>query len=209
MTLPVLNLVACVSKKRNNRMAAKDLYCSQWFKLARKLMEQRGEPWAILSARHGLVMPDEEIRPYDETLGKKTMAEREGWADVVMDLIPQARRYVIWGGMNYYEFLAPRLGAELPLEGLGIGQQLAYLSKLVNATPPTLLEAAIMAEDAMSRCDPYYCDANGKEQTGEKEFDEVMAKLRQAIAAERARTAAGAGALPALESMRVCATAGS
>jgi len=46
--------------------------------------------WFILSAKHGLVHPDQEISPYDETLNDKARSEREAWAAAVWEnLRPQ------------------------------------------------------------------------------------------------------------------------
>ena len=83
----------------------------------------------ILSARYGLVWPQTVIEPYDETLRGKTSGERRAWAAHVLAAVPTADSYVIWAGRIYAEHLAGALRAELPLRGLGIGQQLAYLKR--------------------------------------------------------------------------------
>lgn len=128
MTLPVLHLVSCVSVKLDRAAPARDLYCSQWFKFARSIVD--GEPWAILSAKHGLIWPDTVIEPYDETLIGKSRDERAVWAARVLAAMPHAVRYVIWAGRRYAEFLVDPLSAELPLRGMGIGQQLAFMKSL-------------------------------------------------------------------------------
>jgi hypothetical protein len=63
-------IVGCVKGKRagDDFVAAKDLYTSDLFKQRRAYAEATGKPWYILSARHGLVHPDQEIPPYDETV---------------------------------------------------------------------------------------------------------------------------------------------
>lgn len=125
--MTVLHLVSCVSVKLARPAPARDLYCSPWFRLVRAVVEH--EPWAILSARHGLVWPQTVIEPYDETLRRKTSGERRAWAARVLAAVPNADRYVMWAGRIYAEHLARALRAELPLRGLGIGQQLAYLKR--------------------------------------------------------------------------------
>lgn len=122
---PVLHLVSCVSVKLDRRAPACDLYCSPWFKFARRVVER--EPWAILSARHGLVWPHDMISPYDQTLADMTANERRQWAARVLSAIPPAHRYVLWAGRLYTQHLSADLRAELPLRGLGIGQQLAFM----------------------------------------------------------------------------------
>ena len=125
--MPALHLVSCVSVKLAHPAPARDLYCSPWFRLVRAVVEH--EPWAILSARYGLVWPQALIEPYDETLRGKTSGERRVWATRVLAAVPSADSYVIWAGRIYAEHLAEALRAELPLRGLGIGQQLAYLKR--------------------------------------------------------------------------------
>jgi hypothetical protein len=122
----VMHLVSCVSMKRSTPSCAEDLYVSPWFKAARRHVSR--EPWAILSARHGLLRPDQVIEPYDDTLSGRRSIDRRAWAASVLRTIPPARRYVIWAGAAYAEHLAPSLNAELPLRGLGIGEQLAWFN---------------------------------------------------------------------------------
>jgi hypothetical protein len=138
---PPFNLVACCSKKLSHAAPAKDLYCSQWFRLVRAVIEKRGEPWAILSAKHGLVFPDEVIEPYNETLHTKSPAELEQWANEVesrlYSRIPYTVIYSIWGGELYVDTLAPKLYARLPLRRLGrqrgIGEQMRELNRILAA----------------------------------------------------------------------------
>ena len=48
-------LVACVSKKRDTSMAARELYISNWFKKASAYSQQTANEWYILSALYGLI----------------------------------------------------------------------------------------------------------------------------------------------------------
>lgn len=123
----VLHLVSCASTKRSSASRAEDLYISPWFRAARAHV--RGEPWCILSARHGLIHPNQTIEPYEDSLNGRSRAQRREWAARVLRDVPVARRYVIWAGAAYAEFLAPTLNAELPLHGLGIGEQLAWFKR--------------------------------------------------------------------------------
>lgn len=106
-------LVCCVSKKRATPSPAKDLYESELFGRARAYVEATGCPWFILSAKHGLVAPDEVIAPYDETLNTMDVEERRVWAEKVQEQmderLPAAERIVIFAGKRYREFLMPYL----------------------------------------------------------------------------------------------------
>ena len=130
-------LVACVSKKNKSPMPARDLYISDWFLKASAYADRISDQWFILSAKYGLLDPDDAIDPYDETLNKMPVKARRDWAVKVLDeLIPKLDhddQVVILAGMKHREFLVDPLGAsgyqvEIPMEGLRIGEQLSWLS---------------------------------------------------------------------------------
>lgn len=134
-----LCLVSCVSVKRSAAAPASDLYVSPWFRKARACIEVLGCPWYILSAKHGLLDPSATIDPYDETLKAMRVDRRRIWArGVIADLAPRLAGVdvvTLFAGMAYREFLEPELrgrGVELhvPMQGMGIGQQLSWLSGL-------------------------------------------------------------------------------
>lgn len=128
-------LVACVSLKSDTAQKAKELYLSDWFKKARVYAEAKGDEWFILSARYGLVEPKTVIEPYEESLNGKRRGEREAWAGRVASSlrrrIPPKSRIIILAGINYRRDLIPlledRYYIEVPMRGLGIGEQLAFL----------------------------------------------------------------------------------
>ena len=62
---------------------ARDLYCSPTFQKSVDWAERRGLPWAILSAKHGLIEPWEEIEDYDQKLTPKTRIDSIRWIDKV------------------------------------------------------------------------------------------------------------------------------
>jgi len=122
------------------------MYTSDWFRKARAWAERRedeyGDPWFILSAKYGLLDPDEEIEPYDVTLNKMPMQARKLWANrvlvAVVNLASQTEEIernatiTILGGTRYTDLLAPLLHrygffVDLPLQGLAIGKQLKLL----------------------------------------------------------------------------------
>lgn len=134
MIRPV-HLVACVGQKRPAPARARDLYQSDWFKKARAYVEARGGRWFILSALHGLVSPASVIEPYNVTLADMTAADRRAWgARVAAQLaakIGPRTRVVILAGRFYRDPLADWAGdrATIPMEGLGIGEQKAWLAQ--------------------------------------------------------------------------------
>ena len=133
--------VSCVSQKRTQAIAAKDLYISSLFTKARHFVEESPAPWFILSAKYGLVHPDEVIEPYDLTLNNLGVADRRRWANQVLGQIQalktKPKKIVMLAGARYREFLEPKLKdlgiqVDVPMEGLRIGEQLSWLSQKTN-----------------------------------------------------------------------------
>ena len=133
--MSALALVSCVGQKASHACEARGLYRSPWFRMARRWVEGQGLGWYILSAEYGLLDPNAVRVPYERTLNTLRAEERRAWADGVLDrLLPmaRARRVVILAGARYREFLVPPLmevaaSVEVPMAGLGIGQQLSWL----------------------------------------------------------------------------------
>lgn len=141
----VVYLVACVKTKRFERMAAKNLYCSEWFVKARLYVEAKIEAfpettqWRILSAQHGLLDPDKTISPYSLSVQDMNANERIAWSQGVLDSLmktyPKDRhhsiRFVFLAGKKYRELLMKYLVREghfvsEPIASMGIGEQMAW-----------------------------------------------------------------------------------
>lgn len=129
-------LVSCVATKRAGKCAARDLYVSVWFKKVRHHVESAGLDWYILSAKYGLLHPDQLIEPYELTLNNMNVRGRQNWARRALEQIygqlPGRERFVLFAGLRYREFLQPLLeaqGAEVgvPMAGLTQGRQLSWL----------------------------------------------------------------------------------
>jgi hypothetical protein len=127
-------LIACGSKKLNHRAKAEDLYVSRLFcqslAYARTL---RPAAIFILSAKHGLVQLEDQISPYNVALNAKARATTRAWSERVFRQL-QSRtdvmrdHFVFLAGDRYRQDLLPRLrSVEVPMEGLGIGEQLQFL----------------------------------------------------------------------------------
>lgn len=129
-------LVSCVGKKFYRAANAEHLYRSPWFRLASAYARRNSSGWAILSAKHGLVYPWEVIEPYEMTLNTMSKNDRKTWSNkVIYELAMQEWDcYEILAGKKYREFICPWMadnGIEyyVPMEGLGIGQQLKWLKE--------------------------------------------------------------------------------
>jgi hypothetical protein len=137
-------LVSCVGAKRAIPAPAKALYRSDWFIKAHAHAEATGTQWFILSAKHGLIQPDEVISRYEQTLNTMGIAERRDWARIdhgQMDKqMPNAVRIAFLAGQRYREFLMDHLSnraqtVDVPMAGLRIGEQLGWLGSHVSHGP--------------------------------------------------------------------------
>ena len=71
-----VTLIQCTNAKREEPAAARDLYDkSGYFRAMRAWADARGDPWYIVSAKHGLVYPNETLAPYDERGLSEAQAE--------------------------------------------------------------------------------------------------------------------------------------
>lgn len=134
MTVPIITLVSCVAAKAAQARPAKDLYLSPLFKMARAYAEAQGGRWFVLSAWWGLLHPDTVVAPYELTLNTMGQADRLRWANYVLDQLnalegPLPVRVIFLAGSRYREHLMAWAGdrAEVPMEGLRIGEQLSWL----------------------------------------------------------------------------------
>lgn len=146
MTPRTIHLVSCTKSKLGAPAPARDLYtASDWFRRARAYVEAHGDDWYILSAEHGLLHPDTVIAPYETSLLAMDDRSRLNWATRVNhQLMREALhrdhiRFVILAGHTYRERLEPWLNggdegrATVPMRGLGMGEQKAWLAAQITA----------------------------------------------------------------------------
>lgn len=129
-------LVACAARKLKTPARAADLYISPLFRRAREYAEAHADAWYILSALHGLLGPERITAPYDFTLKECNRREREQWAWRVISALrgaaPPRLHIIILAGKLYREHLEYDLArygytVEVPMRGMGIGQQIHFL----------------------------------------------------------------------------------
>jgi hypothetical protein len=104
---------------------------SAYFRKMRAWAESRGDRWYILSAKHGLLSPEEPIAPYDERGLSEEQAEQ-----IAFELDERAiNRVYVCAGRDYLDNLTPALEAVWidvidPFAGLGIGERMSKLEEL-------------------------------------------------------------------------------
>ena len=127
-------LLGSVKQKFEHPAAAKDLYRSPLWKARRTYAEASGYEWLILSAKHGVLEPDQRIAPYDVELRKLSATERHRWGERTVKALHQRLTslkgvtFEVHAGDAYRRAIEPgilQLGAKLdaPLAHLTIGKQ--------------------------------------------------------------------------------------
>ena len=152
-------LISCVSQKLDRSAPAKNLYTSGWFRKAWAYCLQRsglGVEIYILSAKHGLLWSEDYVDPYEMSLLDMPANERKSWAAKVLrqlDMMTTLNglKIYILAGEKYREYMVPLLkeyGAivKVPMAGLGIGEQLAYLKKSTNTSNNNGLTASSIGD---------------------------------------------------------------
>ena len=128
--------ISCVKSKQSRACEAKNLYVSSLFRKMLAVAERR-KPLKIfiLSAKYGLLNPDDVIEPYEQTLKNMKKPDRVAWAKKVIEELRQQtdlRRdhFVFLAGMPYRENLVPQIKHySVPMEGLSFGRQLQWLDE--------------------------------------------------------------------------------
>ncbi len=125
-------LIACCGPKLDRPAAVRELYTSPLFRKSVAFAERNGWRWAVLSAKHGLVQPDDVLEPYDVTLSRMNSWERFEWADrthrQMSTTFPLCAEFVVLAG-KLYRAAVVGLPHTIPMAGLGIGRQLQWLTE--------------------------------------------------------------------------------
>lgn len=72
--------VGCGASKKDGRHEASDLYVSPYFKKKAWFAAELCEEWVIVSGKHGLIEPEEEVREYDTEISD---VEVDRWLDEI------------------------------------------------------------------------------------------------------------------------------
>lgn len=128
-------LIACSGKKLSHAAPARELYQGDLFKKSVTHAEHTCDLWYVLSAKHGLVTPDQVLEPYDETLSTKTPDQRREWGQAVIAAIEERlggpHHWYLYAGQQYVQPLVAagylRGFVGVPLAGKRFGEQLAWL----------------------------------------------------------------------------------
>ena len=134
--MKTIALVACVKTKRSGCWPAKDLYCSPLFKLSRQYAERNANNWYILSAKYGLVAPNDKIKYYEQTLQGASICFKRNWAFKVYEQMRivgllNGGIKILWLAGQVYQKELNKLLCNIPmcdpLEGKKFGKRISWL----------------------------------------------------------------------------------
>ncbi len=161
-TEPSALLIGCVATKAAGPRPAKDLYTSELFRGRRAYAEASGKPWVILSAKHGVVDPDEVLEPYEQRVTDFRGAERDAWSANVVEGLDRrfgllaGKVFEIHAGDEYVRALLPplrRSGAGLlrPLQGLRLGEQIQWYRRRTGGGGSSAPRPSVGPQPGVSR----------------------------------------------------------
>ena len=125
-----VGLVSCSKAKLDRPVPARELYsASDLFRKASRYCETNCDGWFILSAKHGLVHPDQVLEPYDLTLKNLPRPELREWGRRVAKQLRDLGnvRFEAHAGRDYIWPLED-VGIRVtnPLAGLSFGHRLRW-----------------------------------------------------------------------------------
>jgi cytoplasmic iron level regulating protein YaaA (DUF328/UPF0246 family) len=83
--LKTIGLISCTKRKQKYPCKASEMYsASNLFNKAYTYCKKSYDQVAILSAKYGLLLPDDPIKPYNLTLNNMRVKERKAWSKKVL-----------------------------------------------------------------------------------------------------------------------------
>lgn len=133
-------LIGCGGLKLDHAAPARELYTGPLFRAARGYAESSGLPWAVLSARYGVVLPEQVIAPYEYRLGAFDYwpnSEYFTWYELGLKLrawmgggsvleVHAGKVYGDWALRAIHTAPSRPVEVLFPLAGLQVGERLSW-----------------------------------------------------------------------------------
>lgn len=88
---PNVIIIGCGRHKKDHPTFARDLYSSKRFNTSKEIAKNIDADYFILSAKHGLITPNQIIEPYDFEISELNKKEKDYWADSILKLIRDSK----------------------------------------------------------------------------------------------------------------------
>lgn len=133
-------ILSCTKSKLPITCEAYKLYSASalFSKTYKHVQELRYDEIYILSAKYGLLHPQNEIAPYELSIHDLKGPQKREWLDSVWRKLELygVTQVDFWCGKAYYVELSkliqtyyPEITINIPMQGMGIGKRLAFLTK--------------------------------------------------------------------------------
>ena len=147
----VLVIVPCGKRKiwskqpNVTKVAAKDAYISQYFRLCKRYAEKFSDKWVIFSGKYGIIEPDMSIENYDSklTYGKTKREFHQKIKEQLEELLIEYKIVVSLCGKDYSKILEDMIDHHkvklyAPLSGQKIGIRMKKLKECIENNIPLL-----------------------------------------------------------------------
>ncbi len=134
-----VGLLATARKKSTKSAPVTEFYQSPLFQKTLEYALHHYDRMYFYNAKDGLLLPDDIMDPYDLSIKTLTHHQREEWAQKLITQFreqesPSRITVYLHGGSVYRKHIEPQLqqyeyNYEVPLKGLGIGEQLNWYQK--------------------------------------------------------------------------------
>lgn len=143
----ILVITSCtaekVGKTPNVKIKAKDMYQGRMFKLVRKLCERMAWDYVIISAKYGLLFPEDEIEGYEKFLKTKRDQDeiRPKVVPELSEIIPNYDKFLVIAGRNYRNIIEDLMDERfLVLRAIGYGDLCSRIKRAIPRTNKKLLD---------------------------------------------------------------------
>jgi hypothetical protein len=135
-----IGLISCSKGKGYKVTKAQNLYKSARFQLAVRWAGKWCDAWFIISAKHGLVPPNQVLAPYDVSLAKLSHRARVNWGEKVVGRLKTVASlgcvFVFIGDDLYFKYIkealkGTKIEIRVPLKGLSRGARVVRLRALI------------------------------------------------------------------------------
>ena len=145
-------IISCTKKKiwdvnpnAPKKVKAKDAYIGNLFKLAKELVTKLNASWWIISAKYGILAPNEEIENYNIHIKQSKLTPEIIKKQLIEKGIVNYKRIIILASTKYCELIekaAKELGISVktPLKGLPLGKMLSKLKKMLSSNQTKLTD---------------------------------------------------------------------
>ncbi len=132
----IIVITSCSNSKKSYPCKARELYTGQLFRMVNSLCNKFDFHLKILSAKYGLIGPDQVLKPYNFRIKYKKDIEKLQirTKDSIEEIIKKYKKIIVIAGKNYREVLLPYFNDKffIIINNKGIGKYFSQLKEFIN-----------------------------------------------------------------------------